>query len=117
MFHLRHACHLQPINGIRCNTAFNPWHFTNWSRKGEHCFIFPANCLDFVTFYFFHSRKTLKSAKKSHDTHQAEIKELEEELQAVQKKQEEWESQLAEESQSQGRDMTLEESQVCVFFK
>ncbi|KAG1687714.1 Structural maintenance of chromosomes protein 1A [Nymphon striatum] len=58
------------------------------------------------------TQKTLKSAKKAHDSHQTEIKELEVELQGIHQKQEEWESVLAEESQSQGRDMTLEESQV-----
>ncbi|KAG1687715.1 Structural maintenance of chromosomes protein 1B [Nymphon striatum] len=65
--------------------------------------------IQLISPYF---RKTLKSAKKAHDSHQTEIKELEVELQGIHQKQEEWESVLAEESQSQGRDMTLEESQV-----
>ena len=57
-------------------------------------------------------RKSLKAAKKSHDSHTVEIKELETELETVEAKRAEFEEQIEQESQSQGRDLTLEESQV-----
>lgn len=43
-----------------------------------------------------------------------QIKELENELREVEQKWEEYEEQLKEESQSQGKNMHLEESQVCI---
>ncbi|XP_076357354.1 structural maintenance of chromosomes protein 1A-like isoform X3 [Tachypleus tridentatus] len=58
------------------------------------------------------AKKSLKAAKKVHEAHEGEIKELENELKEVETRQEEFEEQLAQESQSQGRDLTLEESQV-----
>lgn len=42
----------------------------------------------------------------------ADIKELEEELEAIERKRHDYEERLEEESQSQGKDMTLETSQV-----
>ncbi|XP_071504723.1 structural maintenance of chromosomes protein 1A-like [Diadema antillarum] len=58
------------------------------------------------------AKKSLKSAKKAHEKHMADIQELEEELDAVERKRQEYEERLEEESQSQGKDMTLEKSQV-----
>ncbi|XP_022237917.1 structural maintenance of chromosomes protein 1A-like isoform X2 [Limulus polyphemus] len=58
------------------------------------------------------AKKSLKAAKKVHEAHEGEIKELENELKEVEARQEEFEEQLAQESESQGRDLTLEESQV-----
>ena len=56
----------------------------------------------------------MKAAKKSHDSHTVEIKELETELETVEAKRAEFEEQIEQESQSQGRDLTLEESQVWI---
>ncbi|KAL5014287.1 hypothetical protein ScPMuIL_008557 [Solemya velum] len=58
------------------------------------------------------ARKSLKSAKKTHDNHEQEINELEKELEDVERKRQEYEERMEEESQSQGRDMELEESQL-----
>ncbi|KAJ8301830.1 hypothetical protein KUTeg_020817 [Tegillarca granosa] len=57
-------------------------------------------------------KKSLKQAKKTHDGHEQEIRELEKELDEVERKRREFEERIEEESQSQGRDMELEESQV-----
>ena len=57
-------------------------------------------------------RKSLKSAKKANESHMGEIRELEKELEAVEAKRLEYEERIEEESQSQGRDLELEESQV-----
>jgi structural maintenance of chromosome 1 len=59
------------------------------------------------------AKKSLKSAQKAHDSHQEEIDELDRELQEVERKRVEYEEWMAEESQSQGRNLQLEESQVC----
>ncbi|XP_071960355.1 structural maintenance of chromosomes protein 1A-like [Antedon mediterranea] len=61
------------------------------------------------------AKKSLKSSKKAHEAHSAEISQLEEEFGAVEKTREEWEERLEEESQSQGRDFTLEDSQVAEY--
>ncbi|XP_021341818.1 structural maintenance of chromosomes protein 1A-like [Mizuhopecten yessoensis] len=58
------------------------------------------------------AKKSLKQAKKTHDNHEQEIRELEQELDEVEKKRQEFEERIEEESQSQGRDLDLEESQV-----
>lgn len=60
----------------------------------------------------FQFRKSLKAAKKGHDTHAMEIKKLEDEFEEVERLRQEYEESVEEESQSQGRDMELEESQV-----
>ena len=57
-------------------------------------------------------RKSLKSAKKANESHVGEIRELEKELEAIEAKRLEYEERIEEESQSQGRDLELEESQV-----
>lgn len=56
--------------------------------------------------------KTLEQARKAHEAHMLDIKKLEDELAAVEKKKEEYETQIAGESQSQGRDVHLEDAQV-----
>eukprot|EP00057_Strongylocentrotus_purpuratus_P031908 XP_786064.2 PREDICTED: structural maintenance of chromosomes protein 1A isoform X1 [Strongylocentrotus purpuratus] len=61
------------------------------------------------------AKKSLKSAKKAHEKHMADIKELEEELEAIERKRHDYEERLEEESQSQGKDMTLETSQVTEY--
>lgn len=58
------------------------------------------------------AKKSLKQAKKSHENHETEIQEMEKELEEVEKKQQEFENQIEEESQSQGRDLDLEENQL-----
>ncbi|KAK3102279.1 hypothetical protein FSP39_010179 [Pinctada imbricata] len=57
-------------------------------------------------------KKSLKQAKKTHDNHEQEIRQLEQELAEVDRKRQEFEERIEEESQSQGRDLDLEESQV-----
>ncbi|XP_014671758.1 PREDICTED: structural maintenance of chromosomes protein 1A-like [Priapulus caudatus] len=59
------------------------------------------------------AKKSLRAAEKAKETHEQEIKELEKELEEVEKKKLDYEEQVQEESQSQGRDMTLEDSQVA----
>lgn len=61
------------------------------------------------------ARKSLKQAKKTHDNHEQEINELERELEEVEAKRREFEERIEEESQSQGRDLELEESQVLEY--
>ncbi|KAH6927658.1 hypothetical protein HPB50_006363 [Hyalomma asiaticum] len=56
------------------------------------------------------ARKSLKAAKKVDETHQGEIAELERELEEVAEHMQEFEQQLSQESQ--GRDVSLEDSQV-----
>ncbi|KAH3819553.1 hypothetical protein DPMN_121292, partial [Dreissena polymorpha] len=58
------------------------------------------------------AKKSLKQAKKTHENHEQEINELERELEEVEAKRREFEEQIEAESQSQGRDLELEESQV-----
>ncbi|KAL3853466.1 hypothetical protein ACJMK2_017002 [Sinanodonta woodiana] len=58
------------------------------------------------------ARKSLKQAKKTHENHEQEIQELDRELQEVERKKQEFEERIEVESQSQGRDLELEESQV-----
>ncbi|XP_077988808.1 structural maintenance of chromosomes protein 1A-like [Glandiceps talaboti] len=58
------------------------------------------------------AKKSLKSAKKAHEAHQGEIRELEKDLSEVERRRVEFEERIEEESQSQGRDLLLEESQV-----
>lgn len=56
--------------------------------------------------------KTLEQARKANDAHQADIRKLEEELRVVETAKTEWEATVAGQSQSQGRDVHLEEAQV-----
>ncbi|RZC33774.1 structural maintenance of chromosomes protein 1A [Asbolus verrucosus] len=56
--------------------------------------------------------KTLEQARKAHEAHMNDIKKLEDELAEVERAKEEYESQIAGESQSQGRDVHLEDEQV-----
>ncbi|XP_050296378.1 structural maintenance of chromosomes protein 1A [Anthonomus grandis grandis] len=58
------------------------------------------------------AHKTLDQAKKAHEAHMNDIRKLEEELAEVEKAKSEWEEQIAGESQSQGRDVHLEDAQV-----
>ncbi|CAG9764910.1 unnamed protein product [Ceutorhynchus assimilis] len=56
--------------------------------------------------------KTLDQAKKAHEAHTKDIRKLEEELAEVEKSKSEYEEQIAGESQSQGRDVHLEDAQI-----
>ncbi|XP_017771706.1 PREDICTED: structural maintenance of chromosomes protein 1A [Nicrophorus vespilloides] len=56
--------------------------------------------------------KTLEQAKKADEAHNNDIRKLEEELAEVESSKEEYESTIAGESQSQGRDVHLEDEQV-----
>ncbi|ERL94587.1 hypothetical protein D910_11864 [Dendroctonus ponderosae] len=56
--------------------------------------------------------KTLDQAKKAHEAHMNDIQKLEDELAEVDKAKAEYEEQIAGESQSQGRDVHLEDEQV-----
>ncbi|CAH1783210.1 unnamed protein product [Owenia fusiformis] len=63
------------------------------------------------------AKKSLNNAKKAHESHAQEIKELEGELDDVERKRVEFEEQIEQESQSQGRDLELEESQVSEYHR
>ena len=63
------------------------------------------------------SRKSLAQARKADTAHENDIRELEEELAQVEKKKKEYEDMLAGESQSQGRDVHLEDAQVTEYNK
>ncbi|XP_018576283.1 structural maintenance of chromosomes protein 1A isoform X2 [Anoplophora glabripennis] len=56
--------------------------------------------------------KTLEQARKAHEAHMNDIKKLEDELAEVEAAKEEYEAHIAGESQSQGRDVHLEDAQV-----
>ncbi|XP_045462498.1 structural maintenance of chromosomes protein 1A [Harmonia axyridis] len=56
--------------------------------------------------------KTLEQARKAHDAHMNDIKKLEDELAEVERTKADYEEQIAGESQSQGRDVHLEDAQV-----
>ena len=58
------------------------------------------------------ARKSLSQANKALRSHVGEVQELESELRAVERKKEEYEKITADESQSQGRNLQLEDSQV-----
>lgn len=56
--------------------------------------------------------KTLEQARKANDAHNNDISKLEQELEEVENRQAEYEATIAGESQSQGRDVHLEDEQV-----
>ncbi|KAJ8915816.1 hypothetical protein NQ315_004628 [Exocentrus adspersus] len=56
--------------------------------------------------------KTLEQARKAHEAHMNDIKKLEDELAEVEAAKAQYEAQIAGESQSQGRDVHLEDAQV-----
>ncbi|XP_026271914.1 structural maintenance of chromosomes protein 1A [Frankliniella occidentalis] len=58
------------------------------------------------------AHKSLSQAQKAHDAHEEDIRVLQQEMEAVEAKRLEYEEQIAGESQSQGRDVHLEENQV-----
>uniref|UniRef100_A0A0B7A500 Structural maintenance of chromosomes protein n=1 Tax=Arion vulgaris TaxID=1028688 RepID=A0A0B7A500_9EUPU len=58
------------------------------------------------------SKKSLKQANKKHENHNQTLEEIQEQLDDVMRKQQAFEAELEEESQSQGRSLQLEESQV-----
>ncbi|XP_055958338.1 structural maintenance of chromosomes protein 1A [Patella vulgata] len=61
------------------------------------------------------AKKSLKQARKTHDNHEEEIETLEKELGDIERKRLEFEEKIEEESQSQGRSLQLEESQVTEY--
>ncbi|XP_064632615.1 structural maintenance of chromosomes protein 1A-like [Lineus longissimus] len=58
------------------------------------------------------AKKSLKASRKNYETHEQEIHELEKELKDVDNRRLDYEERIEEESQSQGRDLNLEDSQV-----
>uniref|UniRef100_H2ZU93 Structural maintenance of chromosomes protein n=1 Tax=Latimeria chalumnae TaxID=7897 RepID=H2ZU93_LATCH len=58
------------------------------------------------------AKKSLQNAQKQYKKRKADMDELEKEVGAVEKARQEFEERMEEESQSQGRDLTLEENQV-----
>ena len=56
--------------------------------------------------------KTLEQARKANEAHMEDIHKLEQDLAKVEQEKEEYESTIAGESQSQGRDVHLEDEQV-----
>ncbi|CAG9862762.1 unnamed protein product [Phyllotreta striolata] len=61
------------------------------------------------------SIKNLEQAKKANEAHMNDIEKLEKELQLVEKKKEEYEAQITGESQSQGKDVQLEDEQIRTY--
>lgn len=58
------------------------------------------------------AKKSLQNAQKQYKKRKADMDELEKEMVSVEKARQEFEERMEEESQSQGRDLTLEENQV-----
>ncbi|XP_054276656.1 structural maintenance of chromosomes protein 1A-like [Macrosteles quadrilineatus] len=58
------------------------------------------------------AKKSLAEAKQANDAHERDIQELQTELEEVDARRQEYEDQVAGESQSQGRDVHLEDAQV-----
>ncbi|KAM4021037.1 structural maintenance of chromosomes protein 1A isoform 2-T2 [Anomaloglossus baeobatrachus] len=58
------------------------------------------------------AKKSLQNAQKQYKKRKGDMDELEKEMQSVEKARQEFEERMEEESQSQGRDLTLEENQV-----
>ncbi len=58
------------------------------------------------------AKKSLSQANKALKSHVSEVQELESELRSIERKKEEYEQMTADESQSQGRNLQLEDSQV-----
>ena len=54
----------------------------------------------------------MKQAKKAHDAHENDIKQLQKELDDVERKKEEYDEMCEQESQSRGKDLSLEDGQV-----
>lgn len=63
------------------------------------------------------ARKSLAQAIKAHNAHMDDIRELESELQEVEKKRAEFEDQVSQDSESQGKSVQLEEVQVKEYHK
>lgn len=63
------------------------------------------------------ARKSLGQAIKAHNAHMDDIRELESELQEVEKKRAEFEDQVSQDSESQGKSVQLEEVQVKEYHK
>jgi len=61
------------------------------------------------------AKKSLKQAKKAAESHENEIDQLEKEMTEIEKKRVEFEEVIEEESQSQGRDLSLEDNQVTEY--
>lgn len=60
----------------------------------------------------FDCRKTLLAAQKTHIAHGEEIEKYEQDLREVERLRKEYEDKLQDESQSAGRNLSLEEDQV-----
>lgn len=58
------------------------------------------------------AKKSLQNAQKQYKKRKGDMDELEKEMLSVEKARQEFEERMEEESQSQGRDLTLEENQV-----
>ena len=63
------------------------------------------------------AQKSLTQARKANDAHAEDIDQLEKELTEVDKRREEYETELQSESQSQGRSVHLEEEQVAQYHR
>jgi len=60
------------------------------------------------------AKKSLEEVRRADESHKKDIEELEQELGEVEKQRKEYEDMLAGESQSQGRDVQLEDAQVRI---
>lgn len=61
------------------------------------------------------AKKSLSQARIADDSHKKDISDLEEQLSSVEKTKAAYEQSIAGQSQSQGRDVQLEDNQVCVW--
>lgn len=62
-------------------------------------------------------KKSLKQAEKAYKSHQSEVQELEAELRSTERRKDEYEEITANESQSQGKNLTLEDEQIQEYHK
>ena len=60
-------------------------------------------------------KKSLKQAEKAYKSHQADVQELEADLRENERRKEEYEEITANESQSQGRNLQLEDEQIIEY--
>merc|ERR1719210_983166 len=63
------------------------------------------------------AKKSLKQAEKAYNSHKTDVEELETELRAAERRKDEYEAITATESESQGRDLKLEGSQIKEYQK
>ncbi|RZF46730.1 hypothetical protein LSTR_LSTR002593 [Laodelphax striatellus] len=82
------------------------------SNKRRPAFIKAKERVDHIKKKLNTAKKSLAEVRLANEAHEKDIEELESELSQVDAKRQQWEQQVAGESQSQGRDVQLEDAQV-----